>query len=69
MAFVDMVYLRRENICDGMIHYVRRKTGQEIVIGRYTNEDHSYVFPILKSANPEKMYAETGLRCPITTAC
>ena len=68
MAFVDMAYLRRGHIRDGRIRYVRRKTGQEIVIrvepemqriiGRYTNEDHSYVFPILKSANPEKMYAE-----------
>ena len=68
MAFVDMVYLRRENICDGMIHYVRRKTGQEImirvepeiqrIIERYADGKRPYVFPILKDENPEKTYAE-----------
>ena len=68
MAFVDMAYLRRENICDGMIHYVRRKTGQEImirvepemqrIIERYADGKRPYVFPILKDENPEKTYAE-----------
>ena len=28
MSFVDMAYLRQEDIRDGMIHYRRRKTGQ-----------------------------------------
>ena len=68
MAFVDMAYLRREHIRDGRIRYVRRKTGQEIVIRvepemqriieRYACGEHPYVFPILKSENPEKAYAE-----------
>ena len=68
MSFVDMAYLRRGHICDGRIRYVRRKTGQEIVIRvepemqciieRYARGEHPYVFPILKSENPEKAYAE-----------
>ena len=68
MAFVDMAYLRCDNISDGMIHYVRRKTGQEIVIRvepemqriieRYADGERPYVFPILNSENPEKTYAE-----------
>ena len=68
MAFVDMAYLRRGHIRDGRIRYVRRKTGQEIVIRvepemqriieRYACGEHPYVFPILKSENPEKAYAE-----------
>ena len=68
MSFVDMAYLRREHIRDGRIRYVRRKTGQEIVIRvepemqriieRYACGEHPYVFPILKSENPEKAYAE-----------
>ena len=28
MSFVDMAYLQRDAICDGVIHYKRRKTGQ-----------------------------------------
>lgn len=68
MAFVDMAYLRREHIRDGRIRYVRRKTGQEIVIRvepemqriieRYADGERPYVFPILNSENPEKAYAE-----------
>ena len=68
MAFVDMAYLRREHICDGRIRYVRRKTGQEIVIRvepemqriieRYADGECPYVFPVLKDENPEKAYAE-----------
>ena len=71
MAFVDMVYLRRGHIRDGRIRYVRRKTGQEIVIRvepemqriieRYADageRQQPYVFPILKSENSEKAYAE-----------
>ena len=68
MAFVDMAYLRREHIRDGRIRYVRRKTGQEIVIRvepemqriieRYADGERPYVFPVLKDENPEKAYAE-----------
>ena len=68
MAFVDMVYLRRGHIRDGRIRYVRRKTGQEIVIRvepemqriieRYADGERPYVFPVLKDENPEKAYAE-----------
>ncbi len=68
MAFVDMYYLRHDNIRNGMIHYVRRKTGQEImirvepemqrIIERYADGERPYVFPVLKDENPEKAYAE-----------
>ena len=68
MSFVDMAYLRRGHIRDGRIRYVRRKTGQEIVIRvepemqriieRYADGERPYVFPVLKSENPEKAYAE-----------
>ena len=68
MAFVDMAYLRRGHIRNGRIRYVRRKTGQEIVIRvepemqriieRYADGERPYVFPVLKDENPEKAYAE-----------
>lgn len=45
MAFVDMAFLRKKDMRDGAIHYVRRKTGQRMtvhlepcmreIIGRY----------------------------------
>lgn len=60
MCFVDMAYLRKENIRGGFIRYVRKKTGQQIEI-KITPEiralidsfaedvKHSnYVFPIIR---------------------
>ena len=60
MAFVDIAYLRKEQIRDGRFHYARHKTGQEIVVAiepcmneiirkyeAYSNTP--YVFPIINS--------------------
>ena len=33
MSFVDLAYLTRDNIADGRLGYIRRKTGQFLVIG------------------------------------
>lgn len=63
MAFVDMAYLRKSDIQDGVIRYTRHKTGQELIvriepciqtiINRYDDSNSSYIFPILKTDNPE----------------
>lgn len=67
MAFVDMAYLRKDDIRGGSIHYIRRKTGQPLcvrmepcirqIVDRYADRSEVYVFPILKSEDPEKTYA------------
>lgn len=67
MPFVDIAFLRRSQIIDNMIVYYRHKTGQRInvplepciieIINRYQN-DSEYVFPLLKSEEPEKAYKE-----------
>lgn len=59
MAFVDMAYLRKSDIQDGILRYARRKTGQQLavriepcigdIIDRYATLDSPYVFPILGS--------------------
>ena len=70
MAFVDMAYLRKSDIRDGIISYERRKTGQRLsvrlepcmksVVDRYADRarDTPYVFPILRSAVPEAAYRQ-----------
>lgn len=70
MAFVDMVYLRKRDIRDGAVHYIRRKTGQQMIvhleacmleiIDRYRPAVRSlpYVFPVLTSEEPEKAYSQ-----------
>lgn len=61
MAFVDMVYLRKSDIEEGMIRYARHKTGQQLtirvepciqaIIERYAEAAAStpYLFPILEN--------------------
>ena len=60
MPFVDIAYLRKEQIRDGRFHYARHKTGQEIVvaiepcmseiIARYEScSNTQYVFPVIKT--------------------
>ncbi|WP_455639010.1 phage integrase SAM-like domain-containing protein [Parabacteroides sp.] len=75
MSFVDMAYLRKENIRGGFIRYVRKKTGQQMevkvtaelqeIIDGFSSEvlGSPYVFPIIKDngKSPYKQY-ETGLR-------
>ena len=75
MSFVDMVYLRKENIRGGVIRYVRKKTGQQIeirltpemkaTIDSFSNEvkGSAYVFPIIRN-NDLLAYSqyETALR-------
>lgn len=68
MAFVDIAYLRKNNLQNGMIHYARRKTGQMLsvriephiqrIIDRYASRDSSYVFPILTSTDVVEAYEQ-----------
>ena len=75
MCFIDMAYLRKENIKDGVCRYYRKKTGQQVVVT--VNEgmqriiesfaaevkDSPYLFPIIKrgSTSARKDY-ESALR-------
>lgn len=70
MAFVDIAYLKKSDIKEGMIHYARHKTGQLMsiriepniahIINRYrcNTDDSPYVFPIIKSADANEAYNE-----------
>ena len=68
MAFVDIVFLKKSNIQNGYITYVRHKTGQELtikietklqnIINRYEKKDSPYVFPILNTEDGNKTYSQ-----------
>lgn len=70
MAFVDIAYLRKSDLNDGILRYTRRKTGQTLyvclepcmreIIDRYALfvRHSNYLFPILKSREPEKAYGQ-----------
>lgn len=68
MAFVDVAYLKKQDVRNGIIRYRRRKTGQVIevalepimqdIIDRYAEKAKGtpYLFPILPQADEEKTY-------------
>ncbi len=70
MAFVDIAYLRKVDIKDGMIHYLRHKTGHPLairlepcirmIIDRYAamTGDSPYVFPILTTTEAVAAYEQ-----------
>ncbi len=70
MAFVDVAFLRKEDISCGVISYVRRKTSQRLsvgvepciarIIGKYAEEvsDSPYVFPIIRAADGDEAYRQ-----------
>ena len=68
MAFVDIAYLKKSNLQNGMICYARRKTGQLLsvriepsiqrIIDRYADSDLPYIFPILNSLDAAEAYEQ-----------
>ena len=75
MCFVDLAYLKKANIKNGTIRYIRKKTGQQIemqiiplmqsIIDSFAAEtaDSPYVFPIIRDTDkPALMQYENALR-------
>lgn len=74
MSFVDLAYLRKENLSNGLISYYRKKTRQKIeititpvlqqIIDSFVPEVYEtpYLFPIIRdSAKSARLQYETGL--------
>ena len=66
MSFVDMAYLRKSDIYDGVIHYRRHKTGQlftvrivpqlQAIIDHYLEFCSPWVLPVMMDAFPDGSY-------------
>jgi transposase len=58
MSFVDMAYLKKKDVQNGILSYRRRKTGQlltirwekcmEEIADRYDTEDSDYLLPLIR---------------------
>lgn len=67
MSFVDMIYLRKSDISDGVLTYKRKKTGQTLtlriepplqrIIDRY-NGDSPYILPVLARDDSYRAYRQ-----------
>ena len=65
MSLVDIVFLRKDQLYDNAVHYVRHKSSQPLriaiteqlaaLIAKYDN-DSPYVFPILEGESPASQY-------------
>ena len=63
MSFVDLAYLRKEDLVGGTLVYKRRKTGQQLlvkwescmqnIVDRYNTVASPYMLPILNVNLPE----------------
>lgn len=61
MSFVDMAYLEKKNLKNGILTYCRRKTGQQLaihwekcmadIVAKYGNENSIYLLPIIKTTD------------------
>lgn len=59
MSFVDIAYLRKKDLVNGILSYRRRKTGQQLfikwekcmqeIVDKYYTSDAVYLLPIIKS--------------------
>lgn len=68
MAFVDMAFLKKKDVSGGAVNYIRRKTGQRMsvksepciqkIVSKYSPSPGNYLFPLLKSDNPQEAYSE-----------
>lgn len=66
MSFVDMCYLRKENICGDMLIYRRRKTDQQLevkiepplkeLLNKYKDDNSDYLLPMLRADDSYDAY-------------
>ena len=64
MSFVDMAYLRKKDLSNGVLSYRRRKTGQQLfirwdrcmqeIVEKYENPISEYLLPIIKPMKGEE---------------
>lgn len=71
MSFVDMSYLRKTDLRNGVLAYRRRKTGQQLfikwercmqdIIDKYPSSDINYLLPIITKQGDERKQYENAL--------
>ncbi len=60
MSFVDMAYLKKTDLCGGILSYIRRKTGQKLfirwekcmqeIVDKYDKPESIYLLPVIKKS-------------------
>lgn len=73
MSFVDMAFLRKEDLRNGVLTYRRRKTGQRLsvkwercmeeITGRYDTGGSKYLLPIIKCSDRDSRIQYQSAMC------
>jgi len=71
MSFVDMAYLKKSDLQNGILTYRRRKTGQELsikwekcmaeIVAKYPDTQTDYLLPIIKEKENERKQYDNAL--------
>ena len=71
MSFVDMAYLKKSDLQNGILTYRRRKTGQQLtirwercmedIVNKYTENETEYLLPIIKERGNERRQYDNAL--------
>lgn len=72
MSFIDMAYLKKKDLQNGILSYRRRKTGQQIfirwekcmqeIIDKYPETGTNYLLSIIKTTGNERLQYRNALR-------
>lgn len=72
MSFIDMAYLKKKDLQNGILSYRRRKTGQQLfikweksmqeIIDKYPTNANGYLLPIIKTDRNERLQYRNALR-------
>lgn len=71
MSFIDMAYLKKTDLRDGMLSYRRQKTGQRLmirwekcmqeIVDRYRNDSSEYLLPIVTCSGASRKQYQNAL--------
>ena len=73
MSFIDMAYLKKKDLANGILSYRRRKTGQQLfirwekcmqeIVDKYDNPQSEFLLPIIKRADKDnRLQYQSALR-------
>ncbi len=72
MSFIDMAYLKKADLQNGVLSYRRRKTGQQLfikwekpmqeIIEKYETSDTPYLFPVIRDSEDKQRIYRNALR-------
>ena len=75
MSFIDIAFLKKKDLSDGILSYRRRKTGQQLfirwekcmqdIVVKHSSVESEYLLPIIRSSNKNERKQYQNAMCAI----